>query len=968
MKTLRHKRTLTSLLLAVGALILGLIAQGFFVDLESYLPRSTPVDGLLVYVGVVAMFAAAVMRTPPPPTLSSCAQATRPKLDARRTTWAVVLLLVSGGALILALLCFGDAVEPSMGWLLYLGSILVFAVALSVLAPTGRQIPQDQASEPGNVGGIRFEWIALALILLVGAFFRLYRFTEVPYGLWYDEADNGLWARQILANPQFRPVYVPSTNLPAHFLYLVALSFRLLGDSMHAIRAVAVVFGMLTIVAAYFCGRELFGATYGSGLGLALATLVAVTRWDVNWSRVGMHGVTLPFFEFWVVAALLRGLRTGRWSSFGWAGIAAGLGLCFYSPFRVFPAVLLAFLVAWLWRWVSDARRRNPGWGAAGRARHLLSTWSLPLLLLILGALIAVAPVAQFAIRHPDLFWDRAKSVSVFSDPSLRARPVATVVSGTVQHLLMFNYRGDPNGRHNLPGAPMLDHISAVLFVLGVVLCVLRWRTPRAVLLLLWLLISLSGGILSTRFEAPQSLRSIGSLPAVCALICLPMEWFAGEWFLRFPKVRATASRRWALSRPLHVVAVLVLSSIGLMNGVIYFRFWAGDFASWAAFNPAETSMAQDIRRYGERYDLRFDPLLTAHLATRYLNPDFGVYHHFDPATVFPIRGTDREGMLLFIAPDTRFVRQQASALYPGVQTEAFAHPDSGNVVLHKYIFTQDAIAGAQGLDASYAPWRQEGAEGLSRVDAEIDFAWDDRPPLAYPFLVTWVGGLLAPTYGLYALHVEVQGDLTLELDDQILLDGPGPQSRQIVMARGVHTLRLECRVTGPGRLRLIWQTPEHPELVPVPSDALYRPSWTVRGLLARLYANADWSGVPAFARIDRQVAYYFHFLPLARPYTVEWVGRLAAPVSGSYRLGVQAVSSASLYIDGWPLVEHSPLGRYVGGEVYLEAGMHDIQVRYLDDEAHSQIYLYWQLPEEDLTVIPPDVLYLPAEGAWWPG
>ena len=51
-------------------------------------------------------------------------------------------------------------------------------------------------------------------------------------------------------------------------------------------------------------------------LGAALA-LLAVSRWDVNWSRIGMHGVTLPFFELWVVAALLRGLRTGRITSSG---------------------------------------------------------------------------------------------------------------------------------------------------------------------------------------------------------------------------------------------------------------------------------------------------------------------------------------------------------------------------------------------------------------------------------------------------------------------------------------------------------------------------------------------------------------------------------------------------------------------------------------------------------------------------
>ena len=84
---------------------------------------------------------------------------------------------------------------------------------------------------------IQPHWVpALLVLLLIGATMRLYRFTELPYGVWYDEADNGLWVREILSDPGFRPIYVPSTNLPAHFLYLVALSFRLFGDSMHAIR------------------------------------------------------------------------------------------------------------------------------------------------------------------------------------------------------------------------------------------------------------------------------------------------------------------------------------------------------------------------------------------------------------------------------------------------------------------------------------------------------------------------------------------------------------------------------------------------------------------------------------------------------------------------------------------------------------------------------------------------------------
>jgi hypothetical protein len=969
MDVLGHKRTITSLLLAMCALGLGLIAQGYLAH------PGSPLDGLLVYGLAALVFAAAVLRTPVLPGLS-------PRLAAARQSntplaqrgigyaaWSTVLLFFAGMATVLALILFASDQQPLLRWAFHLTSIVLFLVAARSLSRAWAHHP-DRASAPAGLGegsggttAARTRWLQaglLILIVLLGLFLRLYRFKELPYGLWYDESDNGLWARQILADPNFRPVYVPSTNLPAHFLYLIALSFRLLGDSMYAIRAVAVAFGVLTIVAAYFFGREFKGTFFG----LVLAFLLAVSRWDVNWSRIGMHGVTVPFFELWIAAALLRGLRTRQLASFAWVGVALGLGLCFYTPVRIFPAVLLPFLLAWGLGWWRLVGREHPGWSWANRARHALATWSFPALLVVVGTLIVVAPVAQFALHYPDVFWDRAKRISLFQYPEVQAHPVQAVLDSTAKHLLMFNYRGDPNGRHNLPSAPMLGQLGGVLFVLGVVLSIVRWRDARSILLLAWLLIPLSGGIFSTWFEAPQSLRSIGSLPAVYLLMGVTMEWFGGEWRRVFP--------RPASSRRLATAGIVLLAAIGVENGFTYFYLQGRDFASWAAFNPAETRLAQDINLYRDDYDLRFDPLLTAHLTTRYLAPDYRTYHDFDAATVFPIQGTDKKGVLLFSAPDSYPFRGQAEALYPGVQTETFVHPYTGRPVLYRHFITRQEIAAVQGLDARYVPLQagqgNAGAQAqLPRVDPQIDFAWAGDPPLAYPFEAVWNGGLLAPEYGVYTLHVDAPGEYTLHLDDRVVLSGPGPQERQIVMAEGVHALYLDCQVAGPGTVRLAWATPGDATLRPVPQDALYRSSWPIRGLVGRFYPNDNWSGDPALVRIDRQVAYYFHFLSLPRPYTVEWTGRLAVPVSGAYRLGVSAISSASLYVDDQPLIENSPLGQFQDAEIYLAAGMHDIRLRFLDDWSHSQVYLYWQLPTGIRELIPFDALFLPGEGTWWP-
>jgi 4-amino-4-deoxy-L-arabinose transferase-like glycosyltransferase len=740
-------------------------------------------------------------------------------------------------------------------------------------------------------------------------------------------------------------------------LYLVAGAFRLLGDSMHAIRAVAVLFGLLTVVAAYSCGREVGERTAGgASMGLVLAALLAVSRWDVNWSRIGMHGVTVPFFSLWAMAALLRGLRTNRLAAFGWAGLALGIGLCFYSPLRIFPVIVAGYLLAWGARWLIQLQRAHPGWTATRLLRQTWSAWGVPALLFALGTTLAIAPVADFAQREPELFWDRARKVSIMASPEAQANPTRAVLSSTVKHLLMFHYRGDPNGRHNLPSAPMLARLTGVLMVFGLVLCLLRPWEPTSVLLMLWLFVPLSGGIMSTWFEAPQSLRSIGSLPAVYLLACLPMAWFAGEWARVFPHP--------GVQRRLALLALLVVGAIAVENGVTYFQVWGHDFASWAAFNPAETHLAQDINRYRQDYELRFDPLLTAHLATRYLAPDYEVYHHFDPATVFPLRGTSQQGIVLFIAPDTYPVRDLARELYPGVMVETFGHAGSDRIVLHKYLFTREELASVQGLDARYAlpgdPNRVE-----YRMERALDVEWGDDPPLPRPFAASWTGGLLAPRYGAYRLQVELPGSFTLWVDGQPLLFGEGFAGRDVVLAQGTHSLALDGEVTDPGVVRLSWRPPGEEALRPVPGDALYRAYWPVRGLLGRYYANVNWEGEPELARIDRQIGYYFHFLPLPRPYTVEWTGRINVPVPGPYHFRVEAVSEATLLIDG-ELVYDSRSGPVTPGPLALSAGMHEIEVRFLDDRSHSQVYLYWEHPDGRSELVPSNALYPPEAGAWW--
>lgn len=166
-----------------------------------------------------------------------------------------------------------------------------------------------------------------------------------------------------------------------------------------------------------------------------------------------------------------------------------------------------------------------------------------------LTMLLVVAPVVKFAYEKPDVYFERTRDTSIFANKTPEER-LPALLENVRKHLLMFNYWGDPNGRHNLPGAPMLDTYTGALWVLGLGLTLWRiGRGPgraRALLLPLWFAITLLGGILSLDFEAPQSLRAIGSQPAVYLLAVAPLAALWQAWRREggtlFPKWRCGAA------------------------------------------------------------------------------------------------------------------------------------------------------------------------------------------------------------------------------------------------------------------------------------------------------------------------------------------------------------------------------------------------------------------------------------------
>jgi 4-amino-4-deoxy-L-arabinose transferase-like glycosyltransferase len=830
----------------------------------------------------------------------------------------------------------------TQAWWLYLGSIGLFIAGGLLLTPD-RSLPADlRHLLPSR--GIAY---GLAGVLLLALFLRLFNFTDQPFGIWFDEAEAGLQARQMLQNSSYRPVFYPAINVTGHLLALYALALHWLGDSISSMRVVSVLFGLGSVLAAYLFGRELRGPRFG----LALAFFVAVARWPLNFSRIAMTGIDTLFFEFLALFFLARLLKRGQLRDALWAGLTLGAGIMFYTAFRLFLLALLIFAVVAALRWWKPlwATLRGGGW----------RRWSAVAVVLLVSGWLVVMPLAQYALDDPEGFWYRTRQISILTKRDQPDLGLALWESSR-KHLLMFNVAGDKNGRHNLPGEPMLDPLMGMLMLLGLALAAARTRHPANLFFIILFPVALLGGIFSVDFEAPQSLRSIAVLPAAlyfCALATAALGREAEQSLRPLP-------RGWIYG-PAAVAALYILA----LNANTYFNRQANDFSSWNAFSAPETITGRKMAELGPDYAYYLSPFLTNHPSTRFLAPQIVNQNWLPLPDALPVRDPSGRPVALFIHPDDGWVYEQARRLYPNAEFEVLtgpSDPEGGNAspsVLFVGLQPAD-LAAVRGLDLRTLPvvGSDESTTLLAPLSSSrvygIQATWPADSPTSDPFVAEWRGILYIPEFGPYTFRLQTPANGVLEIDGNVILEGTGEQQAVLTLAEGNHSLRLQAD-GAPGQVSLTWQPPGHAE-EPIPAWALYALPVTNHGLLGSYYPNANWEGEPAFQRIDPFLNTYFHLIPLQRPYSVEWAGALVAPQSGVYRLGLRAVQDAELWLDDALLFKTLAPNQLTETSVTLEAGTHNLRIRYRDTVDRSRIHLTWTPPSGRFEPIPTEFLWPP--------
>lgn len=402
--------------------------------------------------------------------------------------------------------------------------------------------------------------LPLLLVLVAAALLRFYDLSGLPAAHYRDVAFTATDAlRAASGHPRLHYTYDEGL-----YSNLMAVVFLLLGASDWTVRAPGALFGVLTCWGVYRLGRAL-GRERAGLLG---AGLLAVSFWHVLLSRSGFRAVLLPCLLVHSVALLAEGLRgRGAWRLL-LGGALFGLGVHVYPAVRFAPFFLPAYFLF-------EARAAGGGWRPPLRKLAIFAA----------AAAAMAAPMLLHYAHHPEHFSYPRRVLSVFS-PGLPAVEVPIRLEQSLRKtLLMFHVAGDENWRHNLSGAPMLDPLTGILFLLGLVL-VFRPATaghggsgragtpagaadrpsPAAALLVGWLVAMLLPSILSVE-GVPHGLRSCGVLPAVALLGGIGLEGALGFLFLR----------RRAGERAVLAAAATVWVLIGGWTAYRYFVVWESD-------------------------------------------------------------------------------------------------------------------------------------------------------------------------------------------------------------------------------------------------------------------------------------------------------------------------------------------------------------------------------------------------------
>jgi hypothetical protein len=443
------------------------------------------------------------------------------------------------------------------------------------------------------------ELIQLALIILFGIFLRVYKLGSIPRVINGDEGWLGVTAvasnTATLANP-----FALWENFGALYLHAVNFCIMVLGPTSLALRIMPTIAGILGIPAIYLLGRQIAGHR----VGLIAAAMVSFSHTHLHFSR----SVTVGYIQGdWLVPLELYFFLSSIKKRSSWRAAVAGALLAFhfniYLSAQIIVGLIIIFLII---------------------SFFLFKSWLKPAFQQIKvffgGLIIIVLPVLEFAILHPDEFFNRLNTEGTFQTGWLNETMISTgqsafvILSKRVIHaFLSLNYY--PASDFYGSPIPIMTLISSTLFFIGLGLILWRVFSPNFMMLngYFWGF-TVAVGVFAIPPSA-DAYRMLSALPP--ALI---ISAYAFDQILDMLGVGWHQSHRKYLT-----ITTIMLVSLAVFNLWTYFYDFAGQCKYGA---DTQTRFASYLGKYASQVSKNSDIYLLAddiyfygsHLTVDYLS------------------------------------------------------------------------------------------------------------------------------------------------------------------------------------------------------------------------------------------------------------------------------------------------------------------------------------------------------------
>lgn len=652
--------------------------------------------------------------------------------------------------------------------------------------------------------------LGLGLIVALAAGLRFWRLDAVPPGFHYDEAYEAWEAWRVITQPGYRPIFFAGNfGVEPMFIYLTSLAFRLFGETPAVMRGVAALIGTLTVPALLGLGRELAlnDRRFPPAAAWLAALALAIMRWHITFSRVGIEPILVPFFLVLLLWAFWRAQRTGSLLAWGATGALAGASLYIYPAARLLPVLfggltLLALMAA---------RRKCPAENGGAESPRPAARRSgvTPLLRsLIVAWLVAglvALPMAWNWLQHPDQLLLRSSQIAVGPGDAARGTPLQNLLAT----LGMFSVRGDRDPRSNVPGMPAFDPLISVPFMIGVGLALWRWKRPVFASLMLALLLMLVPTILSE--HAPHFRRAVGATPmgalfiglgaaailgrrsdAAPATAYVPRPLAASGWEPAVLAGQMDRLRWWG-----RVVAVAtILSGSAIHSASAYFDVWGRSNALFYAYDEGLWEIGRYVLELKDDTHLFLSPRPATDMTLAFAWRNGPPVRRFDGRHAFIVPSGNRPATYIIIDHEDFRGAMLLHDLYPGARLAHTFYDRRGARYARAFRVEQPGALARQpqtpldgrwpgirliGYDVdkrSFAPGEKIFLQLWWQAEAETLADWTVfthvlGPPKADGSIV-WAGLDAPPGRGSVRTHTWAVGDLILD-EYQIALPAEMP-------------------------------------------------------------------------------------------------------------------------------------------------------------------------------------------------